>query len=69
MPAMQTDMNQNNFVMLVEARSHLNVVQTEAFNEVQSHAIQSNKRDYLNHTAIKAHAESTLAASGFSTEI
>ena len=37
----------------------------EALNEVRSHAIQSNKRGYLNHNSIKEQIESTLASSGF----
>ena len=59
-------MNQHDFVMPEEARSNHKITQIKALNEMQLHAIQSNKRGYLNHTAIIAQVESTLASSGFS---
>ena len=52
-PAMQVDMNQNDFEMPHGARSNLKVDQMEALNEVKSHAIHSNERGYLNRNAIK----------------
>ena len=58
-------MNQNDFVMPHGASSNLKVYQMEAFNEVRSHAIQSNERSYLNHNVIKEQVESTLASSRF----
>ena len=64
-PAIQAEMNQNDFVMPQGVRSNLKVDQMKALNEVRSHAIQSNKHGYLNHNAIKEQVESTLASSRF----
>ena len=56
-PAMQADMNQNDFVMPHGARSNLKVDLMEALNEVRSHSIQSNECSYLSHNAIKEQVE------------